>query len=620
MYEVTDIERLILSVIDQVKKQYPAGKYMKPEIPEYYITYKEAIKFRDRVNVHAEIGIFPEHLFKAKAPNMTDVEYTYLKENYKQTTLPVWVDFISTISLPFQDGNWSIQYHEDDSAFVTSGETLQAYVENDIDKYGSLENFMKYTVPHLKSVDANGVIVVKPAYIPKVNDTDDVDTGELLKPQPYYYRCDQIISKGEDYYLILLDERSEVTYSNAKKKVGFIFEFYDEYNIYRITQVGDYVDFKFTIELYFSHNEDKVPVNEFKGIPKIVGNSIVWMPSFIYACDNLDLALMNAQYIQVSCTFACFPYLVMVGDDCDYETSDSASGQVINCVDGHLDYPNQQRRKCPKCNGSGMKDRTTPFGRLLLKKGDNWSGEGDSKIAGQAMYYVSPDTTALEFVSTKIEKDTAAARDIMHLQRSNTIVKGSENKTATGESLDQKAKFAFVKPQSDQIFEMYEFIYDRIGWQRYGDKYKKPVINYPNTFDYNTEEDYINRIVDAQNAGYPPYIIQTIFYRYLHTLYFHEKRTSDVFTLINHVDRLLVISQDDINLKLTRGLVDKWEIVLHDSAISFVDELISENAKFFEQDFEVQKQQLIDKAKKKTTELTASTPAQTTVNDIINNQ
>jgi hypothetical protein len=127
----------------------------------------------------------------------------------------------------------------------------------------------------------------------------------------------------------------------------------------------------------------------------------------------------------------------------------------------------------------------------------------------------------------------------------------------------------------------------------------------------------MNRIVQAQNAGYPPYVIQTIFYRYLHTLYFHEKRTSDVFTLINHVDRLLVISQDDINTKLSRGLVEKWEVILHDSAISFVDSLISENPDFFELDFEVQKEQLIQKAKEKESEMKTASPENKTVNDIL---
>lgn len=621
MYNEKEIKTIVDSVIEQVKKQYPPNnRVTKPETPEYYTGYKESISYMERVKNHAEIGIFPEKLFLNKAPNITPVEYDYLKGNFKQTTLPVWVDFISTISLPFQDGNWSVVYSEDDSVYETSKETLQQYCESGIKKYGSLENFMKFSVPHLKSVDANGVVAIKPYEVHKLEDGKS-DTSKLLEPQPYYYRCDQIVSKLEErYYLILLDERSEVKYSNAVKKVGFVFEFYDENVIWRISQTGEYVDFKFEYEIYFEHNEGVIPVNVFKGIPKVISNEVIWMPAFIYGCDNLDLALMNKNYLQVSISFACFPYLVMVGDDCDYEYHDTESGQLIRCNEGWLELPNQTRRKCTSCYGSGMKDRVSPMGKLLLKKGESWKGEGDKSFAGKAMEYVSPDTTALEFVEKTVDKDTEAARGILHLQRSNSKVQGSENPdTATGQSLDQKAKFAFVKPQSDQIFDMYYFCYNRIGWQRYGNKYKAPVLTYPNTFDYNTEEDYMYRIVEAQKAGWPPYMIQTIFYRYLHTLYFNEKKTMDVFSLITQSDRLLVISQDEINIKLTRGLVEKWESILHDSALQFVESLVSENKGFFGLDFTEQKKQLIQKAKDKANDIAkAATPEQSAVDDILN--
>jgi hypothetical protein len=58
-------------------------------------------------------------------------------------------------------------------------------------------------------------------------------------------------------------------------------------------------------------------------------------------------------------------------------------------------------------------------------------------------------------------------------------------------------------------------------------------------------------------------------------------------------------------------------VILHDSAISFVDTLISENPNFFELDFEVQKEQLIQKAKDKEAEMKATSPEKTAVNDIL---
>jgi isopenicillin N synthase-like dioxygenase len=60
---------------------------------------------------------------------------------------------------------------------------------------------------------------------------------------------------------------------------------------------------------------------------------------------------------------------------------------------------------------------------------------------------------------------------------------------------------------------------------------------------------------------------------------------------------LLPFTNDDIALKQSKGMVQKWEAVLHDSSLTFVDELVKENENFFELPFEKQKEMLINKAK-----------------------
>ena len=98
-------------------------------------------------------------------------------------------------------------------------------------------------------------------------------------------------------------------------------------------------------------------------------------------------------------------------------------------------------------------------------------------------------------------------------------------------------------------------------------------------------------------AKQPPFVIQSIIYKYLQTLHYPDVQGQKVFNLISQADRLLTMTLDEINLKLSKGLVDKWEVVLHDSAINFVNELTMANPNFFEQDFEAQKEALIAKAK-----------------------
>ncbi len=98
-------------------------------------------------------------------------------------------------------------------------------------------------------------------------------------------------------------------------------------------------------------------------------------------------------------------------------------------------------------------------------------------------------------------------------------------------------------------------------------------------------------------AKQPPFVIQSIIYKYLQTLYYPDVQGQQIFNLISQADRLLTMTLDEINLKLSKGLVDKWEVVLHDSAINLVNALMMENPAFFEQDFDTQLAQLIERAK-----------------------
>lgn len=600
MILLKDLESLVAEMAKKLKEntKIENKKSLIKGVIDFHDTYTIACSYRDRVKTHAEVGGFPANLFLERAPNQTDKEFDYIKGNYKQNTLPVYTDFHSTVSRAWSDGNWSINYKED--AAIFQEDTLQNYLEKKIELFGSLENYWKAAITHLRNVDPNGVVATRPESIAGV----EIDGGEIIadstvlpEPQPYYYRCDQVIYRNPKVgYLILTDERIPILYADKMMNIGFVMEFYDETTVYRIKQTGKYTDFKFETKVFFVHNEGVIPVTELKAIPQLVERNIVYMPEFLYACDNLDLALVNAQYLQVSIANSCFPYRVMVGNSCDFQDKDTETGQVLNCESGYISYPDQTRRPCPSCHGSGLKDRVSPLGVLLLSKED-WSGSGDKSFADKAMYYVSPDVDALDFVKKKVLEDLEASRRIMHLQTSTTEVKANPNDTATGQQIDQKAQYAFIKPISDNLFSGFEFTIDRIGYQRYGEKYQKPTVTYPNTFDYNTEQDYLKQISEAQKAGLPPFIIHTIFHKFLRTLYYYEQTTTDVFRLIVSSDRILTMPSDEAEAKLAKGLVEKWEIVLHDSAVTFVDELRKEYPDLFEQDLSQQIELLQGKAK-----------------------
>lgn len=586
------LDNKVKSVYGQIKK------YEESKIPEYSRNYVMAVKFLDAIKYHAEYGTFPDELFEKRSPNQTKEELEYIKDNYKQVTLPVFQDLIDTIGRAFNDNNWAISYDaSNDVAFPE--ETFQDYVSKDMPVYGSMEEWLKSILPSIKLKDANGFIVVKPHMLHLIGQEDSegkiitkIDPDFLPEPIPFYYDCSKVIfHKQDDFILIEIEEKSIVTYSNKEQRMGRIYEFIDTENIYRITQVGKFVDYKFEVSLYYPHELGKLPARVLGGIPRICENKIIYQSPFLFCTDLLDLVLMNYAYLQASINKCVYPYRVMMGSVCDFENNG------IHCEGGSLIDFEGHKTTCPECHGSGLRSRVSPLGELLIRPASNTQPGDTGAPFSEFMKYVSPDTKVLEYLDTKITQDEIRARHILHMRTSQSSVKGSENITATDAAIDQKAQYAFIQTISDQIFGMYEWVLNTIGEMRYGDKFLPPSITYPKSFDLQTEADLMTQISEAIKAGLPGFVVHAIIYKFIQSLYYTDKKTTDVFELIVETDRLLILSNDDIILKLARGLIAPWEDVLHTSAIQLIHDLEDKNEKFFEQEFTAKKDQLIQAAK-----------------------
>lgn len=589
-----EIRKVLDNIIPELKKVDNATRQKKVVEPVYYPSYPVVTDYMERISVHAEIGKFPSKLFSKRSPNQEEKEFEYVRDNYKQVTLPVFVDYISTITRPFHDANWNIDYMEDGDKYKEM--PLQEYLQKGIKNHGSLENFVKFIVSQRKAVDANGIIAIKPhSLFVKEGENEGefiIDSDILNEPVPVYYSSKKIVAESADKYtMVLLDEKTEVEYGGNKVMMGHKFEFYDDENIWIIEQTGKFIEYTFKMAVYFNHEWKKVPVIKLMGVPQVSEEGVIWQSPFLYVTDILDLVTLNHSNLQMSINTCVYPYRVMIGDVCEWKDTD---GNV--CCDGSITDKLNKVNSCPSCKGTGLKSRISPLGTMLLKPKTRLE-DGDSTFTQKPLEYISPQVTTLEFLEDKIAKDEEKARKILHLQTSNSVVKGSENLTATGMTLDLKAMYAFVKTVSDQTFYIWEFIVDAIGHMRYGSDYRKPKFTYPTTFDFVTESDIIAQLKAAVDGGLPPFVIYSIIYRYLQTLYFNDQKTASIFNLIVRTDRLLTLSNEAIALKIARGTAHDWEDILHSSAINFVNDLIDENPKFLEQDISVQKQQLIDKAK-----------------------
>lgn len=590
---------------------------VKDKWPEFYDGYNKNVDEYEDILVHSMKGVFPAKLFAESAPNQEQKEFEYVKRNYKNTTLPVFGDYVSTVSRPWHRSNWSIRYKKDEDQFIASENTLQAYLEKEVPVYNSLESFMKNVMPALKARDAEGVIAVKPDTIPTIDDPENegeriIDPTELVDPIPVYYNVRQRVTDSVDHVMVLLKEKSLVFEGNKKMRVGLIFEFYDRDNIWRITQFGRRIDFTFKAELYFNHGWDEVPVYKLMGIPTAEDDKVFYQSPFLFAVPNLDLVTIYQSDLQSSIKKCAFPYRIMIGDVCEFTDENGTTCDRGQMVLFDEDKQENISRHCPECNGSGLKSRISRLGEMLLRPDSSIEGGGETSMSVDPMKYVSPEVDTLQFMRSEIIEHEGRARNNLHLTDSSTRVTASVsgssrgNELAVTKVLDSKAMSAFISPISDQMFFLYKNVIRAIGWMRYGEFFNNPELTVPTTFDFSTEQDYVTRISEAVKAGVPPLVVRAILMQFIQTIYVSDEEQEKVFRLIDSTDRLLAISGDEIALKISRGTAAPWEDVLHCSATTLIMDLMQDDEDFLEKKLEEQKQALIDSAKKRVTDIASS--------------
>jgi hypothetical protein len=554
--------------LNPITKQRASSQY-----PEYWSGYNYAAKMYDSILPHSRSDVYPEHLLSVRAPNQTDAQALYIKANYKATTLSVFEDFRSTISRAFADQNWSIRYSPElDERF--GEETFQRYVNNEIEKFGSLEMFVKNMLPTLKLVDANGIIAIYPddiEYLDEDEFEEPVIGNELLRPMPTYYNCKNIVGqKFGEYYLVISDDHSYVKNGSKTEETGIVLYLYDQNAIYKIEQTGKKSDMTFGEPmLYFQHNLGYVPCIKLMGSPQLINDEIAFQSPFITAVPLLDQVVLDESYLQMSKATSAFPFMVALGEICEFvdrEGNKCNDGQIFDPINGGY-------RTCGSCSGSGVKSRFSPTGMLLIKPRTSLS-EGDTGLTGEYLKFVSPPMDTLTFLRTEIEQQMAKSRRILHLPSSDESGTIGEASTATGSLNKLRSLYAFIKPISDQLFTIYEFCLLTIGQMRYGDLFGGVNLVYPTSFDISTPSDYLAVISEGVKAGVPPSITFSNVYNYIRAIHYTDEETSAVYDLIINADELLLMSNADILARLASGSVEKWQDVLHNSGPQLIMELI----------------------------------------------
>lgn len=588
---------------------------LEPELPEFYPGYRYLVDMMEQIDIHATQQKFPYKLMLSRSPNETDAEYLYRKLNYKNTTAPVFIDYINTVGRCTSDQNWSLSIPD---------EQFRDYVEYEVPKYGSLEAYLRDFMLPLKTKDANGIIAMEPSYIPFVTNPDgtlfvneqgqNIISDEKVKPVPVYYSCRQIIAQDNgEWYAVMSTEHSEVFFNGKLEKRGIILTIFDAANIYQIRQVGKYIDYQFSDPIVvYPHDLGFVPCGKLKGIPSLYEDKIYYVSPFSAAADLLDLVLLDESNLFVIKSTTVYNYKVAIGTPCNFERDGQRCRDGIWFDKDRLGVNGIQGMDidCPVCLGAGLRPRMSPFGVLLVNPGISTSGnpDGDTKISGDYLKLIGPPIEAPKFLTEEIAKNTRRATKILHLPDADGAAVGGDGATPMAVLNKQMATFAFIQGVSNQLFDLFEFMLKTTALMR-GEP-DNFTLNKPQSFNVLSPADQVGIIGELSKLGLPPVLISAHIEKYLSSIMYNSKDVASAFKLMMNEDNLLSMSRDDINLRLTSGDIEGWRDTIHQSGIQIIKQLLDENERFFEQDYSLQREQFINKAKENTVNQDTIDPVQ----------
>jgi hypothetical protein len=603
-------ENSVFDVVMEVVKTYkPFDKQGElklgkdGELPEYYDGYNRLVRDYKDILVHSDRGDFPEDLFREKSPNMSQQEQDYLEANYKNITLPVFEDFVNSIARAFSDGNWSLEYNEDKATYKEA--TFKEYINDNL----SLTQYIKEILLPQKLKDANGAIAV----LPKKFDTKEIEEdGEivlvlndqvLFEPIPKYYTVEQVVHITEELIVCESNERSLVDFGNNKEKqaIGKIYDCFTATNYYRIEQVGKYVDWEFETVINWEHDLGYLPAFRLKGKPILINGAEHYQSPFLVAVDSLDLALINENNKQTSLQQTMYPQRVTIGNACDFKNDDG-----YTCFNGKIKYNNddgvEYTSDCPSCGGTGLEARPSRMGTVLVNP-DSASLGQDTVKPSEAIHFAQPATEPLVFTGKDVASKIQNARNVLKLN-SAEVYKGRDV-TAEEKRQDLDATYAFIKPNSDQTFELFNDILYTVGKMRYGNDFNEYKLTKAINFDIRSKEDYTNEIKLAQEVG-DPILIAKAMRDYLSYIFHTDENQRRLLDAIELADRLFGSTPDNIKSGLANGSIEVWEKILHESITYFVKVAKAEDEKFLEKDPKEQSEKLIELAKSKANQMAAS--------------
>lgn len=544
-----DLITIIEQIQDWCEKNNKKTHYFNKE-------HEATSKHAKNLSYHSVFGVFPTDLIEKAAPNEEREEFIYRKENYKQVTKPAWDKALSFIYRIFNEQNYTIKWNEDQERYFTY----------EYPKYCNFIQFFINVVTKFKFSDPNAVIVVRPYDIPvkeSYNDEGELiyvpDQTKEVSPFVEIFKSKQVfLFKDGEIALLLREEKSIVRTGGMDKPEGLIFDLYDKENIYRITQVGKKDDYKFEIDLYYTHNLDALPCWRLGGIPVYEQDEYYYHSYFSAALPNLDMAAIMSSTLFAVIQKNAFPTRWYYEDTCSV-----CSGEKTI-----LDYDSGQRKVCSSCLGSGKKFSWTWGKDFVVPVPENLTATDTTQLPTPPFGTVEPGTDIVNYLDGKIKTLIDDAFAMLNIDISNK----PNGQTATESKIDREEAFSFLIQISGELFGLLQNLLDAHGWMRWAERYERIIVIPPSEFTIRSSDALTNEFATATQAGLPTPYLNKLLSENIRQRFKGDAKSDRIFEIVSQLDVLMTKSEQEVATMISQGMVNRWQGVLHANIYRYISE------------------------------------------------
>lgn len=529
--------------------------------------YDQCVEHAEEMSWHL-YGVTPVDLLERVRPREDPAIKQYRIENYEPTTKSAADKAINVVSKIFNPNLYSIRQKEQ----TTSGKELWEYTMEYYPEHNSIVNFTKDVVLRKMLADPNGVLAVKPRYMPQTD-------AEQLQPMLLLFGSANIWDFDFEHYLIFIECEEE----NGIK--WFYFQYYDKQK---------YISFRAYLspneQLYpeileeYNWNLSEIPVWRLQGLVESKDNGeIMYKSFFASAAPFWNLAIIHESDVLGAYINHMHPLRWEISEECNYRKE--WEGSMWPCRGGTITYGKGAEafaESCPECGGTGTKS-FGPYGVMKIPK---------SKLDPDLGVNTPVDYVNVPTEATKMLEERAARMEQKGMWAINMDVEDEVGEVQSGvaKTIDRSAQYDTLLNIATVVFDVhltnsFYFFNALMNGVKDGSANKEtdknlPEINKPTQFDIAGTPELINNLKSAKESGLDASVLNIKEQEILTRDFTTNPDLKQFSQKLLDLDPIQGQTPDEISLNVMKGFLSQVDAVIHFNKKRFIERAISENDKF----------------------------------------